>query len=91
MCSLLFRTCFLLFSTEEVSCSCISVNITMTNRTSTWENNELSKKLKGYFCSLGQVPLFAHHLDLRVLKGLPYSRVTKQATSPRITEIDRNS
>lgn len=42
----------------------------MTNRASTWENNKLNKKLKGYFCSLGQVPLFPHHLDLHVLKGL---------------------
>ena len=43
----------------------------MTNRASTWENNKLNKKLKGYICSLSQVPLFPHHLDLHVLKGLP--------------------
>ena len=43
----------------------------MTNRASTWEHNKLSKKLKGYFCSLGQVLLFAYHLDLHVLRGLP--------------------
>ena len=43
----------------------------MTNRASTWENNKLNKKLKGYICSLSQVPLFPHHLDLRLLKGSP--------------------
>ena len=43
----------------------------MTNRATTWENNKLNKKLKGYICSLSQVPLFPHHLDLHVLKGLP--------------------
>lgn len=43
----------------------------MTNRASAWEHNKLSKKLKGYFCSLGQVLLFAYHLDLHVLRGLP--------------------
>ena len=44
---------------------------TMADRESTWENNKLNNKLKWYFRSLGQVPLFLHHLDLHALKSLP--------------------
>ena len=57
-------------------------SVSNNDRASTWENNKLSKKLKGYFCSLGQVRLFPHHLDLHVLKGLP-----NQLRQQRIKEL----